>query len=67
LDYFLGKIYRIRRIVWFTIAGTLVWPVALLMAWSYPDERKYWLGVFGVSAVLTVIGLVCLGVKGMLG
>ncbi len=37
------------------------------MVLAYPEERRYWMGVFGVSLVLTVIALVCLGIKGMLG
>ena len=45
-----------------------VWPVALLMAGLYPEERRYWMRVFCVSLALTVIVLVSLGIReGFLG
>jgi hypothetical protein len=59
-----GNVYRIRRIVWLTIVGFLVWPVSLLMAWSYPEEKKYWMRVFYASLAATAIVLVCLAMKG---
>ncbi len=63
-----GPIYRIRRMAWFTVIGVLVWPVGLLMALLYPEERKYWLGVFGASLIFAVIVFVYLATKkGMLG
>jgi hypothetical protein len=59
-------IFRIRRIAWGTVVGILVWPVALLMAWAYPEERRHWLRVLGISLILTVIVLIGLGIKGLL-
>jgi len=68
MDNPLGPILRIRRIVYLTIVGLVVWPVALFMVWAYPEERKYWLGVLGVNVILAVIVFVYLGIKkGMFG
>ena len=68
MDNPLGPIYRIRRIVYLTIVGLLVWPVALFMVLAYPEERKYWLGVLGVNVTIAVIVFVYLAIKkGMLG
>ena len=67
IEEFLGKIYRVRRVAWMTVIGFLVWPAALLMAWSYREERKYWLGVFCASLIATAIVLIILAIKGVLG
>lgn len=45
----------------------MVWPVALVIALLYPEERKYWLRILGVNVAIVVIVLVYLGIKGMLG
>ena len=66
MDDPIREFYRVRRIAWFTVVGVLIWPVGLLMALLFPEERKHWMRVFTASLILTVIALVCLGVKRML-
>ena len=63
----IGEFYRIRRIVCFTVVGLMVWPVALVMALLYPEERKYWLRILGINVAIAVIVFAYLGIKGMLG
>ena len=67
IDDLLGRIYRMRRIVWLTVVGFLVWPVALFMAWSFPEEKKYWMRVLYASLAAAAVVLACLAIQGMLG
>jgi len=63
-DPYINSLKRMIRIGWLTAVSLMIWPVGLIMAWAYAEERKYWLKVFCASLFIGVIVQVILWKSG---
>jgi hypothetical protein len=56
-DQIVAKARAGVRRVWLTVAALMVWPVALVMLVTYPEERDHWGKVAAASVGLAALAM----------